>query len=87
MIVLSYNDTVLHPLFDGELRTHFPDVDLIELERVGGSTLERVPSTFGFLDCVFDDLVLITEHRDRDIGVRASACFGARLRRHDVVRL
>ena len=36
---------------------------------------------------MFNDLALVTEYGDRDIGVRAGACFGARLGRHGVVRL
>ena len=89
VIVLSYNDTYDATTDFGRRRnrTNFPDVDFIELERVSGSTFERIPATFRFLDGMFNDLALVTEHGDRNIGVRASACFGARLGRHGVVRL
>ena len=87
VIVLSCNDTMMKTEFGEERRTNFADVDLIELERVSGSTFERIPSTFRLLHGMFNDLALVTEYGDRDIGVRAGACFGARLGRHGVVRL
>ena len=66
-------------------RTHLSDVDLIELERVGRSTLERVPSAFGRLQRMLGDLVLVAEHRDGDVGISASTGDGSCLGRHRVV--
>ena len=66
-------------------RTHLADVSLVELERVGRSTFERVPSTFGFLEGAFDDLALITEHGYGDVGIGARTGHGSCLGRHDVL--
>ena len=75
----------MQPLTEKKRRTYLADVSLVELERVGRSTFERVPSTLGFLESVFDDLALVAEHGYGDVGIGACTGYGSCLGRHGVL--